>query len=397
MKKLGLAAAALFVRYVVWMRMHGPVTAVDSVTYLTFAQAIAHGDFSEFARLPFYLLYPLTLAPIYAFSLPDATYIKWLHLLASTATVLLLSRIGARLVSERVGLLVGVAAAVYPFFLFWLPYVLTETLFLLCLAAYVHSYLRCLDEPRLSTGALHLLVCSAFVVSRPSAVVCVICSWPVLAASLGTRRWGPRQSLTVVAGAALLLAAIAATGIASSPALRARMLSMPTIGQTLWASTKYSTGNLEQLRRFEALDQEMHRRFVGPDRERDEYAFKVREAGQFIAQHPFAYLSIVTRKMVAYWFPWAFADSWSASHRALDGVVSLGLSIGVLLAVKRRVIAPWPLAAMTIMALSFALLSAFGQVDPDARYRLPAELIALILAVAGIAAPSRDRVADHWR
>jgi len=385
---LGVLAAAFLLRYLIWLRMSGPVTAVDSATYLMFARAIARGDFGEFARLPFYLLYPLTLAPMYALSLPEAAYIQWLHLLASTATVWCLYRIGARVVSEPAGLLVAAAAAVYPFFLFWLPYVLTETLFLLCLAAYVDVYLRFLDEPRATTGALYLFICAAFVLSRPSAVVCVAFSWIVLAAAIATRRWGATRGIASVAIVALLAVGAAAVAVAASPALRSRILSIPTIGQTLWASTKYSTGNLEELRRFEALDQEMHRRFVGPERERNEYAFKVREAAQFIVQHPSEYLRIVARKMIAYWFPWAFADTWSLSHRLLDAAVSIGLSIGVLLSLKWRAIAPWPLVALTMMAASFGLLSAFGQIDPDARYRLPAELIALILAVAGLAARS---------
>lgn len=393
----GVLPAAFLLRYLIWLRMSGPVTAVDSVTYLTFAQAIARGDFGEFARLPFYLLYPLTLAPMYALSLPEAAYIKWLHLIASTATVWFLYRIGARVLSDRAGLLVAAAAAVYPFFLFWLPYVLTETLFLLCLAAYVDVYLRFLDEPRPSTGAWYLFICSAFVLSRPSAVVCVVCSWLVLAAAIATRRWGAARGITSVAMAALLAVVAAATAVAASPALRSRILSMPTIGQTLWASTKYSTGNLEELRRFEALDQEMHRRFVGPEREKNEYAFKVREATQFIVEHPVDYLRIVSRKMVAYWFPWAFADTWSLSHRLLDAAVSISLSIGVLLALKWRAVAPWPLVALTIMAASFGLLSAFGQIDPDARYRLPAELIALVLTVAGLAGASGRRFAARSR
>ena len=390
-----LIAAACAVRYAAWLRLGGPITAVDSITYRTFAQAIAQGDLSEFGRLALYLLYPLTLAPLYVFSLPEAVYIQWLHVLASTATVWLMARTAARLISERAGILTGAAAAVYPFFLFWLPYVLTETLFLLCLAAYVHACLRLLDDPRPATAVPYALICVPFLFSRPSAIVCILFSWLVLGAATAARRWGVVKGAGLTAALALVAAAAAAGVVVSSAAVRDRILSMPTIGQTLWASTKYSTGNLEDLRRLEALDQEMHARFQGPDRERNEYAFKVREAAAFIAGHPVEYAGMVARRAVAYWFPWAFATSWSAAHRALDAAVSIGLAVGVLMALKRRALAPWPLAALGAMASAFALLSAFGQIDPDARYRLPVELLALILASGAFVGREAGRPADR--
>ena len=381
---VGVVAVALAVRYGAWVRLGGPVTAVDSITYRTFAQAIARGDLSEFARLPFYFLYPLLLSPMYALSLPGATYIEWLHIIASTATVLVMARVSARLVSERAGLAVGAAAVVYPFFLFWLPYVLTETLFLLCLALYVDALLRLFDHPRSATVVWYLFVAAIFALSRPSAVVCLVFSWFVLAAWLAARRLGVAKGVMAVALAAAVVAGGAAMAVGSSAALRNRILAIPTIGETLWASTKYSTGTFDELRQFEALDQEMHTRFQGPTRERDEYAFKAREASTFITQHPAAYLGIVSRKMVAYWFPWVFAASWSSGHRLLDAGVSIALTIAVLISLKRRAMAPWPMTALAVMAASFALLSAFGQIDPDARYRLPAELLALILAAGAV-------------
>jgi hypothetical protein len=377
---VGVVAVACAVRYVAWVKLGGPITAVDSITYRAFAQSIAHGDFSEIARLPFYLLYPLTLSPLYAFSLPEPIYIEWLHIAASTATVWLIARAAARLVSEKAGLLAGVVAVVYPSFLFWLPYVLTETLFLLCLAVFVHAALRLLERPGARTAGWYLLAALVFSLSRPSAVVCAAFASLALAAALASRRLGAARAIATVALVAALAGAAAAAAIAASPSARNRVLSMPFIGETLWASTRYSTGTIEELRAFEALDQQVHARFQGPTRERDEYAFKVRDAADFIEHHPVAYAGIASRKMVAYWFPWLFATSWSTSHRALDAVVSIGLTVAVFMSLKRRAMAPWPVAVLIAMAAAFILLSAFGQVDPDARYRLPAELLALILA-----------------
>ncbi|MCC7417726.1 MAG: hypothetical protein IT176_11340 [Acidobacteria bacterium] len=388
-----LAAAALAIRALAWHRLGGPIEAVDSGIYRAFAQAMARGDFSEVARLPFYALYPLTLAPMYAWRLPEPGYLAWLHVLASAGTVLVLWRIGTGLMGDRAGLLLGAAAAIYPFFLFWLPYVLTETLFLFCLALYVQAYLTALQSSRAGVWIWYWLAALAFAVSRPSAVVCLVFSWLVLGAARAARRWGTARGVVFALAAALVVATGATAVVAASPAARVRLLSIPTIGQTLWASTKYATGTIEELRELEALDQEMHRRFSGADRERREYAFKVQEAAGFISSHPLIYLGMAGRKMVAFWLPWAFAHSWSAAHRAIDALATIGLTLGALICLTRRPMAPWPLAALLAMIASFVLLSAFGQIDPDARYRLPAELLVLILAAGGGESLLRERCA----
>ena len=386
---------AFLIRYAAWLKLGGPIRGEDSRTYLAFAAAIARGDFTEMARLPFYVLYPLTLAPLYVLSLPESTYLLWLHLVASTLTVFLIYRIGTELVSQAAGLLAAAVAAVYPAFLFWLPYILTETLFLLCLAAYADAYLRVLGRPRPATVAYYAAAFGLFIVSRPSATPCVVFSWTVMAACVATRRWGVVRGLATVGAiaTAVVVAAVVVVGLSAS--LRDRLLSMPTIGQTLWASTQYSTGTLPELQRIEQIDQEIHTRFRGQGAERREYAYKVREAGQFIARHPARYLGMAGRKLVAFWYPWAFADTWSLSHRAVDAVVSIALSIGFLLTLARQSIDRWRWAGLLSMAAAFALLSAFGQIDPDARYRLPAELIVIVLASAGYASywsTYRDRI-----
>jgi 4-amino-4-deoxy-L-arabinose transferase-like glycosyltransferase len=377
---------ALVVRYGEWLRHDAPILGGDSPRYLGFAQSLARGDFSEFVRWPFYILYPLSLTPMYTFSLSPSTYIQCVHLAASTLTVFLLYRIGRSLVSSSFGLLVAAAAAVYPSFLFWLPYILTETLFFFCLAAYVYAYLRLMDRQQPATALLYGIACVLLALSRPSAVPCLGFSWLVMAAYFAGRRWGIAKGLALVAAVGVIVVVAGAGLVVSSEAVQNRILSMPTIGQTLWASTQYSTGNLRELKRVGQLDQEMHARFAGVDAERREYAFKIQQSADFIRTHPGRYAVIVGHKLVAYWFPWAFADTWSPSHRVLDATVSIALSIGFLLSFTRRPLDGWRWTALTAMATSFALLSAFGQVDPDARYRVPAELIVLVLAAAGYAA-----------
>ena len=373
------------VRYAYWLRLDRPIHGVDSQIYLGMARDLAQGDFSELARLPLHLLYPLTLLPMYLWSLPESQYIQWLHIGLSTLTVFFLYRIGTALRSQNLGLFVGLAAAVYPSFLFWLPYILTEIVFLCCLAAYTCACLSFIARPRPMTAAWSAVACAPFLLSRPTAIPCAVCSWLILAACLASRRWGAVKGLALTTAVATAVVAIGVAAVASSKDVQVRLLSMPTLGQTLWASTKTSTGNLGDLQRLERLDQTLHDRFRGRP-EKDEYEFKVREATAFIADHPLEYLGMGARKLAAWWFPWLVTDTWSLFHRVVDAVVTIALSVGFFLSFRTGALPRWQAAALTGMALSFALLSAFGQIDPDARYRLPAELLVLVMAVAGFTA-----------
>src|SRR5207245_8471462 len=113
--------------------------------------------------------------------------------------------------------------------------------------------------------------------------------------------------------------------------------------------------------------------------------YKAREAGDFIRAHPGTYALLAARRFASYWLPAVFSDGWSVSHRLFDLLLSLGLFAGVALSLYgRRDVSRWTLFAA---ALGLGILTSFSQIDTDGRYRVPAELICLLLAMDGYSRP----------
>jgi hypothetical protein len=219
-----------------------------------------------------------------------------------------------------------------------------------------------------------------FIAGRPSGPPVAAATFLVLGCYFPSEWRGPRfaavagGSLVVLAGLFLLIAF-------STPEIRQRILRMPTVAHSLWVSTKVSTGDMAETRALFLLDEQIDRLFLGAPPE-EKAAYKIEEALRFIERSPGTYVGMAIEKLFAFWFPWAFTDEWSRAHRALDAAISLSLTLGLLLtpwtSVRRSV-----LMLVAVMAVAFAVLSAFSQIDPDGRYRIPAELPVLLVAPTG--------------
>ena len=95
-------------------------------------------------------MYSVFLVPMQLFHIPTSTYILWLHLVLSVSTVWLLILAAKLLVDLRYALLIGLLSALNPNFVFWTPYILTETQFLFALSLFLVTFLAVLKERTLS-------------------------------------------------------------------------------------------------------------------------------------------------------------------------------------------------------------------------------------------------------
>jgi len=84
-------------------------------------------------------LYPLLLSLLYflKFNLP---MVRVIQCVISSLTVCFVYLTGKKVFSGRVGLWAGIASSVYPFFIFYNGFLLTETLFIFLTAAAVYSF-----------------------------------------------------------------------------------------------------------------------------------------------------------------------------------------------------------------------------------------------------------------
>jgi hypothetical protein len=363
---------AAAIRVVYWF-VTPPVHASDSAGYLETAKAVSVGQWDGLVRFPFHAAYALLLAPAFWHGEHVRPYVAVLHIALSSASVVWVWAITRQLTNDSQAPILAVAcAALYPNLLFWMPYILTETPFVFVLLGSVWALLNFLADVSGRRAALVILVGGCLFFLRPVALLLVACG-AVVIASAWARRFAPQSARRVTMWACVAVGAVAVLPW-SIPSSRAALVRIPTISQTLWLSTLVVHGTQREITRAATP--------VGvrdwPDSE--QYAFKAQAAGTFIRDHPIRYLVMGGRRFVSFWTPWWYLD-WSRRHRAIDAIVSLSLIVAACCApffgVKRSA---WAL----LMAFAFLLAceSAFGQIDADGRYRLPAEV--LLIAPAAV-------------
>jgi len=377
-------AGALLLRVIAWKVLAGPVIKGDAAAYLDWAQRLAVGDLSGFRDYPLHQLYPMLIAPAFRLGIPLAQYLFVLHLAMSVATVYLLYYACLQFASPRVAIAAAAIAAVYPSLLLWSAYVLSETPFFFFLSLFLASLARVLSRPEVRRprslvplGISALLLLFARPVSVPVlGAGAVAVAYVLLRGAFGARR----ARRFTLAGIVVLLALMTALFATVTP-LRQAVLRYPTVAQSLWLSTRYSSSSLAEWQPIATENQALFDRFEGDLTAY--YDFKVGEAVDFIRTRPGTYALLAGRRFTSFWLPALFSEGWSASHRLFDLVLALALYAGTVASLYgRRDLVRWTLfgAAMTL-----GILTSFSQIDTDGRYRVPAELTLVLLAADGYA------------
>ncbi len=351
---------------------NGVVMGGDSNGYLRWAQEIARGDFSTFLQYPFHFLYAVILSGGYLLHIPIALYTAIINITILAALPVLFYRVCLALTGQQtLSYWAGLAIMFQAEFIFWGLFVLTDTLFLTLLTAFVLTVLWVAQQRGWRSLAALGAVSILLLLSRPASVVALPIGWLFVIDT----RWGPAASMLVAC-----LVAMLTIFVATSPVLVNKVLAIPTAYQSLWLSTKVSTNNVDEI--TTAFEYDLPSGTT-------EAEYKLGQFHDFVMQHPVKYTVMCLQRFVAYWYPWIWGK-FGLAHRAIDFTYSLFLTAIVAVTVWRRKVRreQWLLLAL---AFGFSLLSMFGQIDSDVRYRLPAELCILMLVPMVITAWKGDR------
>jgi 4-amino-4-deoxy-L-arabinose transferase-like glycosyltransferase len=345
------------VLYGIIFSVNGLVMGGDSNWYLKLAQGVAHRDFSTFGQFPFHYLYAVILSAGYLLT-PDHAigFATVINVAILIALPLLSYHISLKLTgNRRLSYLAGVAIMFQVEFIFWALFVLSDVLFLVLLATFILCVLRATRGGR---SWVTLVVVSVLLLfARPTALVALPVGWLYVAYHVHRPSFHHRLvvMLSVVIGVVLLL-------------IGSWSLHLPTVYQSLWLSTRVATNNVNEI--TEAFKFDLP---VGVT----EQEYKLEQFREFIIQHPVKYTVMCLQRFVAFWHPWVWG-AWSSAHRAIELVYSLFLTAVAIYAVISRSLRreKWLLLSL---AFGFSLLTVFGQIDSDIRYRLPSELSVLLL------------------
>ena len=283
-------ACAIRLAFVLWYPQL-PLVADDGV----YDQEGYHVAFSRGVLLsndgPFCIskgpIYPLFLAAIYRSVGYSHTAARVAQALASGAVVFLIMWLAERVFGRRTAIVAGILAAIYPPFISYSGLLLTETVSVFLLLAFVSCVARGLDAPGvgwwLGAGVLGGLL----VLHRPETLLVLIAT----AAAMWAWRFGWRRIGVMVATVALVML----PWVLRNYAVYHRwVLVGPQIGSTLWLSANWHAWHGDDPTYRAVIDA------AGPNAvEQDRRLF--REAGRSLSQHPGRYLRICLQRIPQFW------------------------------------------------------------------------------------------------
>lgn len=406
---LGVFLAAALVRLLL---MEPHLTSYDFLKYPTLAaKLIGEGSREPFNAAPLYIYFWVLMHHLFDY---NTYWPRVVQLLGGAVGCVAIYAAGSRLFDRRVGLIAGLAAALYAPLIAHDGIYLSECLVVLLNAAALAVLLRARDDGRGWLWALGGILIGLSAITRPNVLLWLpwVVAWVVLDRAPGTparRAWA--RAAVVAAGAGLLLALIVARNyrVSGDPVLvmsdggivfyiaNNRLDQGPSY---IWPRSEalFELGQLDPTHR---IARETASRILGRELTHSESSrFWMQQGLEFIRAEPMRYLWLTWRKFVYYWRDYEVPDTMAQhvairSLRALPlltfGMVAplgvLGMALG-LRRWRRHLLLYGLIATYLVTALAFGV---------ESRYRLP--MMPALLPLAGFAAFELARAARErrWR
>lgn len=370
-----LTVAAFFRAFFFLLR--GPIFSPDSAYYMATARYLAQGEWAKAGLNPFYLMYPALLVPMQLFGISPKIYLCFLHVVLSTLTVWVLLQVGKRLYGEKRAVLVAWVAAFFPTFFFYIPYVLSENLFLLILSLFLWAFVKFLQERTFHSWLVLIGGTLLTIFARPTSVALLPVLFILSLWTLLEKKKNQHKLVTLL----LTTALVVGTGVVAlcqSPKIQKAILRNATVSGQLQMGVYHRSNGFKE---FFAAMAEMgeYQRLYAP---KNINVYELREwwsleCLKWIARNPGTYFKSVATRFFCFWFPGILQGSWSTPHVILDSLLGFSLLLGLFFSLANRCLGKIPHWTFAL-TLCLGLLSGFLSMDTDGRYRLPAELLLLV-------------------
>lgn len=339
----------------------------------------ADGGPAPTARRP--PLYPVFLAGIFRLFGHNYRLVQVLQAVMGTFTVLLIYWLAVAALGRRDAALVAAGvSAVYPFFIVFTRYLLTEVTFLLLAAGAFLATYRCLERGGAGASIAAGFLGGLSALCRPTAVFFIILHTGLVLA-FRSRSGGGRAIRVELPAYVLAFCLTMAPWVARNYAVfNAFIPGFTSAGYNLFMGTYPPSRGLANISPSEHPP-ELRRELEGAGEIQTDRVFR-RAALENLRRYPFEYLKLVAMKTIRGWLVIKKGHDWTPTPlSAAAHVPLLALAAAGALALARR--RPMGVALLVSGLVSFTLFHAL--VVSNLRYNLPAVPFAIILASAPLA------------
>jgi hypothetical protein len=387
---VSIVALGAALRTYVWFRgyaqygVHGLVRHGDG--YLEMAASIAgRSDASLAAHWRAYqFIYPLYLAPMFAFDINDSTYVFWLHHVLAAATTCLIYMSARRLCGSVCALLAALAYALHLQVAYWFNWTLADTAFHFQLSLFLLCAIRWWQAP--SITSVLWLATSVFLMcfTRPEGFVIGAAFMAGVSFRMLSGRFGAWSSLAVVGGVAACLAGALVYAISQNKPAREKVMSNVDFAWGLYY------GSQRTPTRADLVDKMLIEMRVYGDAQaaadvehRSPWYWNSVAGLDRIRQRPVRYLAFYCERVVNALLPSFFREGVSFKYKLFDRMMSLFLIAGTALSLvaTRRTASLVPILVFTSFCVY--LLIAFIQSEWDVRVQLSPHVLLIPVASLG--------------
>ncbi|MBI2870182.1 MAG: glycosyltransferase family 39 protein [Candidatus Omnitrophica bacterium] len=323
--------------------------------------------------------FPVFLAGLFLIGIQSPVAIALVNSLMGGMTCVLVAALGTRLGGRTVGLASGYIAAFYPHLLFWTPYVLTETPFILAIVWALHLLLRFIEHPSAGRAILCGLVLGCAALVRPIALPFLIFATPWLAWQF--RRSGDRLRWVAILAVTASLP-LGAWAVRNSLVMGAPIVTSTNAGGDFYMGN--SPGATGGSRGY--VDRKDFDPYPVPPglSEVEVNSLFWRESLKFLREHPGAVPRLFVRKQMNMWRP-TYERASLRNWLILGGsyILTMCFSVlGIAYAVRTRLSLP-----VTRLLLIFigVFVVQHGIVTGMIRFRVPVEPALIVFAGMGLA------------
>lgn len=348
----------------------------------TFSEGSTIGFFDHWRAYQF--VYPLYLAPLFAFDLNDSVYVFWLHHALAAATICLIYASSTKLCGKACGLVAAFVYAVHLQVSYWFNWTLADVAFHFQMSLLLLSAIRCWNA--VSFENVTWLAASAFLATftRPEGVVAsAVFASSLLIRSLSHRFGGVRTMVGFGAVVACLVAVVLVVLVQNKPVREAVLSNVEVSSALYYGSQRTHT-------RADLVDKALNdmradgdaKAAVDPEKRSRWYWMGVTGLER-IRQRPFAYLQFWGERVINVLAPSFFREGVSLRYKVFDRTMSLFLIGGTLLSLwtTRRTGSVIPI--LVLAAYATYVLVACIQSEWDVRVQLSPQVFLIPVATFG--------------